>query len=347
LGVAADLHVAQARIVEIGAAGDAPHFVLELSDEAGNVGVAALPASSGIRAALSAALASGDAVPPETAGAIENALFDLRCRKLGVPQHTLLGGAIRGAVPLVAAVDIAGAGSPEALERAARLLDDLHARVLSLHVPIDNADNVAAAVELFSRRYGSDVTLRLVLHGSLPDDSRLRHLERALRGVTLECCYAEAGTRPLDLGVTPVGLLARGARLDGLRDLSPHAELNAVLTDARTLGGLAALERVAAVGQVFQLEVGTIAPTGSPLDLLANAHSVASGFALHGGVEISRVPDFALFGASAADFLRGGAIVLSDTPGLGLALDTAALRERGLAIESIGLPTAPSASGSA
>jgi L-alanine-DL-glutamate epimerase-like enolase superfamily enzyme len=274
------------RIIELGAA----DFVLTLDGAAGQRGLAAVASKT-----------------PQP-GAIENARFDLRCRELGVSQHVLLGGAIRSAVPIVAAVTSGD------LDQALRLLDALHARALSLHLPVDA--EVTATVDRFARRLGKDIALRLCLHGTADTGS----VARALRGVTLECCYVEAGMLPLDLGVTPVGLLATNGSIAGLRDLAPRAAINSVLTDARTLSGPTALETVHAVAQVFQLEVALAAPIGSPLDVLANGHAAASGFAMHGGVELARVPDFAPYGWAANDILRDGMIVLPDAPGLGLEL---------------------------
>lgn len=304
----------QARLIDIGGPEAAPHTVVELTDEAGDRGLAAFV---GPRAAL-------DIGSP----AVHNALLDLRCRKLGLPQHVMLGGAVRTAVPLVAAVAVDPAAPEAAMHHADRLLGQSHARVLSLHVSA-GAARLLEVVDLFARRCGGDVALRVCLHGT-PNDASAQSLRR----FTLECCYAE---RALALGVTPVGLIVNSARTEPLRELAPRAAINAVLTDARTAAGPAALDAIGAVAQVFQLEVALAAPTGSPLDLLANAHAAASGFAMHGGVEISCVPDFSLFGASAADFLHEGAIVLSDAPGLGLQLDETALRRRGLSVERMTL----------
>jgi len=312
--VLSDIPVVQSRIVGLG-----DTLVVELSDGEGHIGLAALPTSTATRESLAAALSGKTATQPAVAAALENALLDLRCRRLAVPQHTLFGGPIRNEVPLVAAVVIDPERPDEVVPRCERLLEALSARILSLHTTI-GGENIPAIVDEAARLCGGDVALRLCLHGDVADDARRRRLEAALRAFTLECCYTESSAHPLDLGVTPVGLLAGGAQTEALRDLAPRGVVNSVLTDARTLGGVAMLETIAAVAQVFQLEVGLIAPTSSLVDLIANAHSAAAAFSVHGGVEVTRLPDFSPFGCAMGDFLRAGAIVLPDAPGLGLHL---------------------------
>ncbi len=279
---------------------------------------------------------------------LEQALWDLNGRALGVPVHRLLGGALRDRLRLYANVnravtDRAPAGFAEAARRAvaegfgavklapfdgvAWTLDGLEARRL-----------IAAGIErvrVVREAIGPDAELRVDCHWRL---TREQAIWVARELAPLRLAWLED---PVDLAADPEGLAAVAAATDvptaageerlgraAFRPLVERKAAGTIMPDVKHCGGLWEGRKIAALAETAQVWVSPHNPSG-PIATLASAHLSAT------------LPNFSVLEFAWGEVrwraaltrpeepIRDGHLLIPQTPGLGAVLDDALLAEHG------------------
>ena len=279
--------------------------------------------------------------------AIEQALWDLCGKHLGVPVYQLLGGRTRSTVRAYANIGYAAAGrDPESLAAAARgavadgfdaikfypfgmrPVDGELARDERRWV-IEGIENVRAVREAV----GSDVDVLVDLMHQFSDVKQLRDICRRLDPYDLywiEDPLAE--DNPMQLAELRRSMrcrLAGGAPLLKRHDwlaLLQAGALDVLMPDVKWLGGINQVQKVAAMGEVFGVQVSPHSASGP----------VASAASLHLSLAIANfniveypwgVPGWRGALCRNTETLAGGYFRPPTAPGLGVDLDGAIAAE--------------------
>lgn len=282
--------------------------------------------------------------------AIEQALWDLKGRRLGVPVHELLGGPVRDHVRVYAWI---GGDRPEAVVADARTRTGQGFTAVKMNAT-EEFDHVAgpeqveravARVAALRAEFGSSLDIAVDCHGRVP---------RAALGPLL------AGLAPYDLlwveeplapGLTD--LLPEVARLAGPTRLATGERLTSrwdfrtllvggaasILQPDVSLTGLAELATIARMADAFDLPVVPHCPNG-PISLAASLqvasnclnipiHEQSLGLHYHQGYD-------GLPSGEMLEYLRdpapltpqAGTLAVPRGPGLGIELDEDRITER-------------------
>lgn len=261
---------------------------------------------------------------------IDQALWDLKGKRLGVPVYDLLGGPTRQRVRLYTHV---GGATPEAAAEHAQRLVAEGFTALKMGVPraAAAADERAllrmtlARVEAVRRAIGEDVDLMLDNHGQLAPGDAIE-LGHALAPFGL--LFFEEPVPP----DTPAALakvaaarlplrLATGERLFNKWDYRPVLEAGLVdvaQPDICHAGGLTELRKIAAMAEAAYIKVAPHNPNG-PVATIASVHLAAAipNFLI---LELAKQPlrdEVQRQGLRVAD----GWAELPRRPGLGIELD--------------------------
>jgi galactonate dehydratase len=274
---------------------------------------------------------------------IEQALWDIKARALGVPIHELLGGRVRDRVRVYAWI---GGDRPEQASAAAlrRLEEGYRAVKMNataeagyteppafVRAVVDRAEAVRAAI-------GPGADLALDFHGRVHTALAARVLD-ALRGV--HPMFVEEPVLPEHLDALPELArrtsipLATGERLYtrwGFRELLQRGGLAIAQPDVSHAGGIWETRKIAAMAEAYDVALAPHCPLG-PIALAAalqvdactpNASIQEQSFGIHyndGGDVDSYV--------RRAGWLRPseGSIAVPDGPGLGIEVDEPVVRE--------------------
>jgi galactonate dehydratase len=261
---------------------------------------------------------------------IDQALWDLKGKRLGVPVYDLLGGPTRQRVRLYTHV---GGTSPEQAAEHAQQLVAAGYTALKMGVPRAAAAaderallrSTVARVEAVRRAVGDDVDLMLDNHGQLAPGDAIE-LGRALAPFGL--LFFEEPVPP----DTPDALakvaaaklplrLATGERLFNKWDYRPVLQAGLVEVaqpDICHAGGLTELRKIAAMAEASYIKIAPHNPNG-PVATIASVHLAAA------------IPNFLILEMAQqrlrAEVQRHGLTIkdgwaeLPDRPGLGIELD--------------------------
>jgi galactonate dehydratase len=280
---------------------------------------------------------------------VEQALWDVNGRALGVPIHRLLGGALRERLRLYANVNRAVTDrSPDGFARAARAAISEGLTAVKL-APFDGVlwsarDRVEASgalrlgierVTAVREAIGPDRELMVDCHGRFNREMAIA-VARELAG--LGVVWFEDPTEPADdldgLAAIRAAVdlpLITGELLFGRAAFWPVVSRRAVGTimpDVKHCGGLWEGRKIAALAETARIMVSPHNPSG-PIAALASAHLAAT------------VPNFSVLEYAwgevpwRADLttprepIVEGHFVVPQTPGLGATLDPDLLREHG------------------
>ncbi|HEV2122224.1 MAG TPA: galactonate dehydratase [Chloroflexota bacterium] len=268
--------------------------------------------------------------------AIEQALWDIRGKQLGLPVWNLLGGAVRDRIPVYTH---GGGSTPEAAaERCLQLVEERH-RAIKMGVPgsvepvLDERAVHATAkqVEAVRRAVGPEVKLMVDCHAK-PTPHVAMRLAQALAPFGL--LFLEEPIPPENVDVlatiarsSPVPI-ATGERLYtrwGFREVVEQQAAAVLQPDLGHAGGILETKKIAALAETYYASVAPHNPRG-PGVTMASLH-VAAG-----------TPNFLIQEMVHHDPLReemlveplrvvNGYIALPQAPGLGLRFDEA-LAER-------------------
>lgn len=273
---------------------------------------------------------------------IEQALWDIKARALGVPVYELLGGKVRDRVRVYAWV---GGDRPEQAAKGAmeRLAQGYQAVKMNATAEAGYSEPpafVAAVVEraeAVRSAVGNGVDLALDFHGRVHAAMAGRLLD-GLRAV--EPMFIEEPVLPEHLGALPELArrtsipLATGERLYtrwGFRDLLQRGGVSIVQPDVSHAGGIWETRKIAAMAEAYDVALAPHCPLG-PIALASalqvdactpNALIQEESLGIHyntGGELDSYV--------KGADWLRPseGYVSLPEGPGLGVEVDEEAVR---------------------
>ncbi|HET8628851.1 MAG TPA: galactonate dehydratase [Thermomicrobiales bacterium] len=273
----------------------------------------------------------GGVVLTSALSGIEQALWDIKGKALGVPVYELLGGPTRARVRVYTHC---GGPTPEATaERAADLVAQGYTALkLGTARAGAGADEralirrAARTLELVRQAVGPDVDLMLDNHGQMaPGDARA--LLRAVAPYDL--LFLEEPTPPDNVaalaqlaGGREAVPLATGERLFtkwGYRELLERQLVDVVQPDVCHAGGILELRKIAALAETCYVKVAPHNPNG-PVATAASLHVAASipNFLI---LELARSEPHRTLVQREGLAVEGGWIALPRRPGLGVELD--------------------------
>ena len=273
----------------------------------------------------------GGVVLMSALSAIEQALWDIKGKKLGVPVYELLGGPTRRRVRLYTHC---GGPTPEAAaERAVELVEGgftaLKFGTARAGDPADERAMIrrtAATLERVRLAVGPDVDLMLDNHGQMAPSHAIALLEAVAPYGLL---FYEEPTPPENVAalwkVAQAGgkvPLATGERLFSkweYRELLERQTVDVVQPDICHAGGILELRKIAALAEVYYVNVAPHNPNG-PVATAASVHLAAT------------IPNFLILEMALSQPHRDrvqlagltvnqGWIELPTRPGLGIELD--------------------------
>ena len=272
---------------------------------------------------------------------IDQALWDIKAQKLGVPVYQLLGGKVRDRIAVYAWVggdrpqDVA-AGAAARKEQGftavkMNAVDDM--AWLENHAQIDALVNRIGMVKECGIEVGVD------FHGRMHKPmarTALKAIEPARPLFAEEALLGEHVIAYQQLSQHTSVPLAMGERLFSRWDFRPFLESGAidlVQPDVSHAGGISEMRRIAAMAETYDVGFAPHCPIG-PIALAACLHVAAStpnfviqemsiGMHYNGPSE-----DLATLMTNPEIFnISDGTVVVPETPGLGVHIDEAAVRE--------------------
>lgn len=286
----------------------------------------------------------GGPVLNSAAAGIDQALWDIAGKRLGVPVHELLGGPVRDRVRAYAWV---GGDSPAEIEDGilGRIDEGLTAvklnaagRVPPLGAPSDTNAIVGRAAAARAV-LGDDRDFALDFHGrlSLAASRRVIPLLEPLHPLFVEePVVPEASAhlhRVIDATTVPI---ATGERLYSRQEFLPVLQQGVAVAqpDVSHAGGISEVRRIASLAETFDARLAPHCPLGP----LALASSLQVGFASPNmliqehsmGIHYNEGADLLDYVLDPAPFtLVDGHFALNGAPGLGVEIDEAAVRNAG------------------
>ena len=286
----------------------------------------------------------GGAVEMSAVSGIDQALWDIKGKDLGVPVWQLLGGAVREKVRFY---DHLGGGAPEATygqmepalvaELAQRSVADGFDAIKVLAVPRSRplesnarVREAAAAMAAIREAVGPDVQIMVDLHGRTTAAMAIRYGQALAEH---DPWFLEEPVPPEDVDghvavarALPGIPVATGERLIGRWAFRPFFERGAIAVaqpDVCHTGGISEVRRIAAMAEAHGISVAPHNPLG-PIATVANLHlAVATPNHLIQEIMRSDVPwrDEIVSGVPALD---AGHMSPPTAPGLGVEIDEAA-----------------------
>ena len=268
--------------------------------------------------------------------AIEQALWDILGKALGVPVYTLLGGAVRDDIRLYANINRATTDrTPEgfAQNAAAAVAEGFDAVKLApfdgIPRQVDRAADAAAGIacmEAVREAIGPDVDLLIDCHSRFSVKGALEVAD-ALRD--LDLFWFEQPTPETDTGNClevkgRCGLPIAGGEQrmfrEGWREVMAHNTMDMVMPDVTVVGGIGELKKVAEMAETWGIPTAPHGPFG-PVVIAAHVQAMAAhpGFLIleFGWGEVPWRGDLTV----PQERIENGRIRLSDRPGLGIELN--------------------------
>ena len=280
----------------------------------------------------------GGAIHTSAVSAVEQALWDLKGKQLGVPVYELVGGLVRDRVRLYTHTRF-GDESPDEFATAAQRAVEHGFRAVKfdpLGLAVQQLDGPAlrGAVERVRatrEAVGVDREILIEGHGRLSADAAIRFAAAAAEYEPFffeEPCPPENPVEIARVAAATTIPIAAGERLYGRRAFRPLLEAGAlayVQPDLCHCGGFWEGRKIAALAEVYGARVMPHNPNG-PISTLVGVHLAACtpNFEM---LEYPRYP------APPSPVLRGlpevveGCIEVPDGPGWGVGIDEEALKE--------------------
>ncbi len=287
----------------------------------------------------------GGSVVNAAISGIEHALWDIKGKALGVPVYQLVGGRCREKVRVYQSVRGA---TPEALATHAMSLIERYGYTALKMFPFDRGEQplwhdmgVAQALRGAEARIravrdavGDGVDIGLDAHAQIFEPSRALGLCQSLQ--PFHPLFLEEPLRPENreaLGVlrakAPIPIATGECLVTKyeFRDLLAHQAADIIQPDVCLMGGLWEMKKVAALAEAHYVTVAPHNPCG-PVATAVNVHFALS---THNFLILEYHPDDDPDRAAIVDVpmrLQDGYLLPPTTPGLGLDLNLAALRDR-------------------
>ncbi len=268
--------------------------------------------------------------------AVEEALWDILGKSLGVPLHVLLGGRVRDSIRLYANINRATIDrTPEGFARnaAAAVADGFDAVKLApfdgMPRDVDNARDAEAGIacmEAVREAIGPEVDLLIDCHSRFTVRGALEVAD-ALRD--LDLFWYEQPTPETDLddvicikeqcGI-PIAGGEQRVFSSSFREVMARGAMDMVMPDVGIVGGIGELKKVADMAEAWGVATAPHGPFG-PVELAAGIETMATqpGFQIleFAWGEASWRSDLTL----PAERIVNGRVSLSDRPGLGVELN--------------------------
>jgi len=294
-------------------------------------------------------LVKGDLVSATAFSAIEQAMWDLAGRALGVPTYTLFGGKVRDSMPVYANINRAtNPRTPDGFAAAARRAVGDGFRAIKA-APFDGfpapgspgsqidaaVDAGIAAVVAMRAAVGPEVDIMVDCH-SFFDVDRAVAVARRLEPQRLtwyeEPVAPERVEDTLAIKRRIRQPMSGGEVLFGVAGFAPLVQRHAVdviMPDVKHCGGLLELTRIAAAADAEGVTVSPHNPSG-PISMAASVQ-VAAGMRNFNVLEL-QYGEVAWRGEllTPPERFVNGRITVSDRPGFGITLNDAAVRRRAL-----------------
>jgi galactonate dehydratase len=271
---------------------------------------------------------------------IEQALWDIKGKSLGVPVYELFGGVYRDSIRMYAhCMDYERDG---ALSDARRLVDaGFDAIKIGVSAPVEPIptpaflEAEAERILALRREVGPDVDVAIDFHGRLGPDASIR-LIRLIEDANLmfieEPCLPENVDVLARIGQATGATLATGERLFTrwqFREVIERQIVSVVQPDLCHVGGIAEARRIAASAETY---FGTIAPHNplGPISLAAclQLDVCTPNFLIQEHPSLADKSDLGV-GLLVEPFeVHNGRIARPEKPGLGIELDMDAVRAR-------------------
>ena len=285
--------------------------------------------------------------------AIEQALWDIKGKALGVPVYELLGGRMRDEVRVYANGWYGSARTPAELAKAAErpLRDGYKAlkfyplaewdggglrHVTNRQVDRDFANLAFEKVKVMREALGPDIEIMLDLSGGLTTDETIRLCRRFEQ---LEITWIEEPADPADIGALkkisehvaiPVAVGERIYTRHGFRKIFDQLAADIVQPDVGNTGGIMEVKKIAAMAEAYNMRV---AP-----------HNCASALSTAASLQIATcIPNFMtqeiypyfperagyvqVLENSPEEQIKGGLIRVPSAPGLGVTLASERLQK--------------------
>ncbi len=226
---------------------------------------------------------------------IEQALWDLQSRKLDVPIHTLLGGALRKKLLLYANINRhVEDRTPDGFARAAKAAVSQGFKALKI-APFDELNTWdrkktgsqadwrqgVKRVLAVRKAIGSDIELAVDCHNRF-DAAEAMRVAKAMRDIDLFWFEEPVSDRFSDqlASITRHAPMptASGENLfavEGFRDLILNRSVDVIMPDVKHVGGISELCRVAESARINQIMVSPHNPAG-PVATAASAQAAAT-----------------------------------------------------------------------
>jgi galactonate dehydratase len=268
--------------------------------------------------------------------AYEQALWDILGKSLGVPICRLFGGPCRDEIRLYANINRATTDrTPTGFARnaAAAVAEGFDAVKLApfdgLSAAVDDASGARHGIHCMQavrEAIGPDADLLIDCHCRFTPRGA-RSVAEELRG--LDLYWFEQPTPEADLdavkgvkeacGITTAGGEQRTLRPEWLEVLALGA-MDVIMPDVTVVGGIHELKKIGEMAEAWHVPTAPHGPFG-PVSLAAGAQAMAAhpGFLIleYAWGEVPWRPAL----TEPSEDIRGGRLILSDQPGLGLALN--------------------------
>jgi galactonate dehydratase len=266
---------------------------------------------------------------------VEQALWDVKARALGVPVYELLGGRYRDKIKVYTWI---GGDTPERCAEQALALKEAGWRALKFTpfegcgplYDVDHGKRVEAKVRAVREAVGDQFSIAVDGHGRL---SPVNALEMAKRIEPYGILFFEEPVLPeYPEAMAEVRRVARipiatGERLYTrypFRDLLTRQAVDVVQPDLCTVGGIMEGHKIATMAEAFMVAIAPHNPL-SPLATAVALHldTVVPNFAIQ---EVSRGPERERILGVDVERPTDGYLSVPDGPGWGVELDEAFLR---------------------
>jgi galactonate dehydratase len=272
---------------------------------------------------------------------IDQALWDLKARKLGVPLYQLLGGRVRDRIDVYAWI---GGDRPQDVAAAAALRHAQGFRAVKMNGVedmgwLESMRQIDALGERIALVRGTGIDVGVDFHGRV-HKPMARAVLRAIEplGVLFaeEILLGEQVQGYAQLAQQSAVPLALGERLYSRWDFRPFCEagsIDIVQPDLAHAGGISECRRIAAMAETYDMAFAPHCPIG-PLALAACLHLAAAtpNFTIQEmsiGIHYNDASnDLTSLVADPAMFaITDGSVAVPEGLGLGVTIDEAAVRE--------------------
>ncbi len=272
---------------------------------------------------------------------IDQALWDLKGRKLGVPVHQLLGGRVRDRIAVYAWI---GGDRPGdvAAGAAARLAQGFTAVKMNGTEDLgwlDSSRQIDAMVERVAAVRATGIDVGIDFHGRVHKPmarTALSAIEPLRPLFAEEVLLGEHLTAIQQLAQHTSVPLAMGERLYSRWDFRPFLETGAIdiaQPDLSHAGGISECRRIAAMAEAYDVAFAPHCPIG-PIALAACLHVAAAtpNFVIQEmslGIHYNQASEDlgSLMRNPEMFAIEGGTVAVPEAPGLGVEIDEAAVRE--------------------